>query len=154
MTTNEKNETTDQTFGGKLEGHYERLWRDECEAGAEIRRQRDLALAQAQPPEKLVLSMIERIAARMGVSPKRVQVTFQVYSAEDGGPSWEIHVSRPSPDKRKLDESFRGGGTTLAEAEKNFLQGVSEKENPKPRSFDPELQALLDAARTEKVKKP
>lgn len=114
MTTNEKNETTDrteQTFGGKLEGHYERLWRDECEAGAEIRRQRDLALAQVPPPEKLVLSMIERIASRMG-------------------------------------------GTTLAEAEKNFLQGVSEKENPKPRSLDPELQALLDAARTEKGKKP
>lgn len=136
-----------------LEGYYKRLWHDECEAGAEIRRERDLALAQAQPAEKQALALIERVASRMGVSTKRVQITFQVHSEEDGGPSWEIHVSRPSSDKRKLDDSFRGMGPTLAEAEKDFLQAVSEKENPKPRALDPELQAILDAARAEKEKK-
>ena len=28
------------------EGHYEKLWRDECEAGSRIRRQRDRALKE------------------------------------------------------------------------------------------------------------
>ncbi len=69
-----------------------------------------------------VVALVERVAAKFGGRITRVRVAFAVHDAEDGGPSWEVEVRRKSPDRRMADETVRGYGATLAEAEADLLR--------------------------------
>jgi hypothetical protein len=68
------------------------------------------------------IALIERLAARMGVSKHRINLDFRIYSEEDGGPSWSIYASIPQKDKRKVDRTLHAGGPTLDEAEIEMLE--------------------------------
>jgi len=101
--------------------------------------------------EKELLGVIERVAKRLGLKNRgRVRITFAVHSEEDGGPGWSIDATRPSTDKRKVDQPFHAGGSTLVEAEADFMEMLDRRENPPASKLPPDLQALVDAARAVK----
>jgi len=51
------------TFEANKEGHYERLWRDECEAGVVVRRERDDAQWSARHWKQVATYMADIYAA-------------------------------------------------------------------------------------------